>query len=575
MHIFVHLFSYPMFISKCPLQRRNMSNFYAEGIDLKVSEKYRVPPRISVPRDVIVHVSGDYYSQLLTANPETEYDFNLERNVIRKIEEWKRVHDQNEHVRHEQLRAWDRERRQLIEQEQKHLLNQVSYPSTADLSSSGDEGENNAEERRRRLEDESSSTASYSKRGDTKATADNEDRSTGAHNLDEPSLKILPNRDFSTILKPTVVPESSAGTGMRSFQLPDSFTGTVSNKALNQDQVIQSPPCVAALNYSDWESDNYSPFDRMELKSINDLDILAQVLQTTQLSNKKLPNADDNDQPEDPTASPPSSPVESPSTTNRDEGTVVQSQSSTQLPVSGGEDSWNHQPAETSPSNVNEAAPTATSTTTATTFPTYIHQQPSVHPMVSMNGSISATPNGYYSNNTHPNQYQSNISPAYNVHNGASTTNYSHYSSANFHYPPMNTNHHQQPHVMARTDNGSHTSGAEEKGLSSLLRSRSKSVPDIVNELEEEVKASEQRRRVRNHSQCNRVADNEVEDVEEEDSAGADAFERLPRESKELAIRISRMGFPINVVATVVEQIGNDDKKVGVKFINILIPDPQ
>lgn len=519
--------SYLRILSISPLQPRNMSNFYAEGIDLKVSEKYRVPPRIAVPRDVVAQVSGDHYSQLQS---ETEYDFNLERNVIRKIEEWKRVHDQNEHVRHEQLRAWDRERRQLIEQEQKHLLNQVSYPSTADLSSSDDEGKNDVGERRgRRQEDESSVTAGNTTSSNTIEAATGVQN--GSHKEEKPSVKVNPsvNRDFSTILQPTVVPESS---GMRSFQLPDSFQGS---QGINK--VSQRGDQVTALNYSDWESDNYSPFDRMELKSINDLDILAQVLRTTQL------NSNNNNQPEDPPPSPPSSsPVELPPKSNCDEGVPPSGDGE----VSSENYSWNQNPIEntseasSNQTKVDQPAPTAT----INTFPTFSHQQPPVQDY-----AHQVVVNGYYNNHNnnntnHPHQYQSNIPPSYN---------YSSYSAANFHYSQLNTQH----QVIASQENGSEEKGS---GSNSLLRSRSKSVPDIVNELEEEVKASEQRRRVRNHSQCNRV-----EDHEEDDDAD-DTFERLPRESKELAMRISRMGFPINLVATVIEQLGNDDKKVRINI---------
>lgn len=62
--------------------------------------------------------------------------------------------------------------------------------------------------------------------------------------------------NFDTILQPTIVPS----------------------------QVNNSSPatsCSKLLNYSDFETIESSPFDNVELKTINDLDILAQVLQST------------------------------------------------------------------------------------------------------------------------------------------------------------------------------------------------------------------------------------------------------------------------------------------------------
>lgn len=90
-----------------------------------------------------------------------------------------------------------------------------------------------------------------------------------------------------------------------------------------------------------------------------------------------------------------------------------------------------------------------------------------------------------------------------------------------------------------------------------------------MNELEEEVKASEQRRRVRNHSQSCKATEEEAEDDEEEGTASPaplQAYDRLPPDSRTLALKISKMGFPVNVVATVIEQLGNDDKKVSSEF---------
>lgn len=94
-----------------------------------------------------------------------------------------------------------------------------------------------------------------------------------------------------------------------------------------------------------------------------------------------------------------------------------------------------------------------------------------------------------------------------------------------------------------------------------------------MNELEEEVKASEQRRRVRNHSQSCKAP--EEEEKEEDDGVAEEgtasppplqAYERLPPDSRTLALKISKMGFSVNVVATVIEQLGNDDKKVRIEF---------
>lgn len=543
-----------------------MSNFYAEGVDLKVAEKYRVPPRIPVPRDVIAHVCGDHYKQL-TADPETDYNFNLERSVIHKIEEWKRVHDQTEHVRQEQLRARDRERRQLIEQEQKHLLNQVSYPSTADLSSDGENdvpGGGGGE---------SSGGAPIKLNGTPEVKVQAMAPVARAHRL---------QNDFNTILQPTVVPEwKSAGKGESGSGKACGVDAESSRSHYNNNS--SSNPS-RSYDYSEWESDNYSPFDRMELKSINDLDILAQVLHTTQL-NRTSPAAPDNKDhtPEDgPPPSPPSSPVEveeiattGPAEEPQQEQQKLQQDPEIPVASSSSESassvvnySWNmnnnhiHTAATAAPPQPNNGQ----SEPVPTTFPAYHSTTTSAVTSTTPHGGYGQhlQQGGYYNQHHQQPQYQSNV-PAYN---------YQQYS-ANYNHYPTNSQLHHTP--MAATTgvhgfNGHVERESEETKTNSLLRSRSKSVPDIVNELEEEVKASEQRRRVRNHSQSYKVPndDDSGDDHHDEDDengeggevAKASAFERLPQDSQVLAMKISRMGFPVNVVATVIEQLGNDDKKV-------------
>lgn len=519
-----------------------MSNFYAEGVGLKVAEKYKVPPRIAVPRDVIGHLCGDHYKRL-TSDPELEYNFDLERNVIQKIEQWQRVHDQAEQERQEQLQARDRERRLLIEQQQKQLLNQVSYPSTEDLSSDGEEAEK------------------------SKDNASGEDDSSGTNTKEEPAAKVAVTSahrlqgDFSTILQPTIVPESKTSGG-----------GPTWSSVLLAGGVDKSKTSCSNnnLNYSDWESDNYSPFDRMELKSINDLDILAQVLQTTQLNNKSssspaaVDNKETSAEPPQPPPSPPSSPIAAVELEKvsqeppRDVVTVSQPEPSQPQNVHSYVTPWNMPNPTQSPVTVqhslhngqSEAICTFQNYQLPTTHQSYVKPQPMQH----CQPSVSA---GYYDLHLQNQYHHSNI-PAY-----PPTSSFPTHYSANYSQYPNQVG--SPPPVM-----NDHFKGSEPNpSSSSLLRSRSKSVPDIVNELEEEVKASEERRRVRNHSQSSKgYAAVPDDDDHEESSPSESVFERLPRESKDLVLKIATMGFSVNVVAAVVEQLGNDDKKI----IEHLIP---
>lgn len=84
----------------------------------------------------------------------------------------------------------------------------------------------------------------------------------------EPEKKFSPTHvSFDTILQPTIVP----------------------NQVNN---LIATSSSCKLLNYSDFETIESSPFDNVELKTINDLDILAQILKTTAVHSTHSPQED-------------------------------------------------------------------------------------------------------------------------------------------------------------------------------------------------------------------------------------------------------------------------------------------
>jgi len=125
------------------------------------------------------------------------------------------------------------------------MLGAVDYPSTDDLSS--DEGEEEQEKKspERKGEEQPPPTASESR------DSSHEPKSIGVCN-------------FHTILQPTIL----------------SATPVAIPQTLHKRN--------SSLNYADFEYNmNSTPFDNIELKTINDLDILAQVLHQTQLEERR------------------------------------------------------------------------------------------------------------------------------------------------------------------------------------------------------------------------------------------------------------------------------------------------
>lgn len=106
----------------------------------------------------------------------------------------------------------------------------------------------------------------------------------------------------------------------------------------------------------------------------------------------------------------------------------------------------------------------------------------------------------------------------------------------------------------------------------SSMKSKSKSVPDIVRQLDEEVQDSALRR-TRNNSQSNAESrqDREAPSAGNSEDGAVSAtgrredftlYNQLSPGDQNLVKRIGSMGFPLERVAAVLKRLGNDDKKI-------------
>lgn len=477
-----------------------------DGVKVKISEKYKPPPVISLPKplgNLLQDVVPSAESALLT-----DYGFELESNVLRKIDEWRRVRELEVSERQERMRVREDKRLRRIEEQQKQLLTQVSYPSAEDLSSDEEET----------------------------ATQLRPENSCGPLPIAAQVVTVKPqqtHQHFDTILMPTIVPDSN-------HSVSRSKNGdTGGNNFCKKENTIQTSK--SWINFSDFENDNSSPFDNMELKTINDLDILAQVLQTTQINGNHGENNNNNNQMNNGNSK--NNESEEATSSSKD----VETTSPTTLPDHLG--TTTNSPPEVI--NSYQYPASSWSTTTADPLPQFAAYQ------------MHSTPNH---NNNHIDFYNT----AMQMYQ---------YQPVNYYYPQ------QQPsnQIIKQHPISDSIQPAEPKAVSRL---KSKSVPDIVNELNEEIRDSEQKR-TRNNSQSVESSDVATTYVSSnpnnrrDDGRGSarynncdngrapktttkhhPIFESLGPESQQLALKISKMGFSIDVVAAVVKQLGNDDKQV-------------
>ncbi|GAB0094808.1 uncharacterized protein DMENIID0001_101340 [Sergentomyia squamirostris] len=434
---------------------------YIDGVPVKISENYRPPRIISLPQSTRNRLERREH-----VPQERHYDFSLERNVLGKVREWKAIRDSEENVRRERILMREQERRRMMEERQKALLTQVSYPSTEDLSS----------------EEELSEQVEKAK-----------------ENHQTPQGHFSPPTNFDTILMPTVLPESRGGT-----TCPD-------------PQRLAKPPfsVLSKINYSDFEGDS-SPFDNLELKTINDLDILAQVLKTS----ATIDNSTNGD-------------VESSPKTNEEAPGIPETIQTTTLdtnPVHNSQDYYALSQVSYDLGNI--------STEMYTTPSIPINQQQAYLNYPTDNYSATL-----YSHQTNMHQ------PAWNMNGGG-------YYYGVYGSPTVNRYATQYGQQQFQTVPPSVPD-----------KSKSKSVPDIANELNNEIERHSERRRIRNNSQTIQSPCDEEKEYSRKKPRET-TFTQLSESSQRLATTISTMGFPLDRVSRVTQVLGNDDKKI----VDHLIP---
>ncbi|XP_057320246.1 uncharacterized protein LOC130664411 [Microplitis mediator] len=179
-------------MARASMSAQDPVSSYMDGVNVKIAEAYKPPRKVTLPAA---------YNNKFPDIDRYNYDFSLEKSILEKLEEWRKVRKENNEARKQRM-----EERKKREQEEEDL-------SKSNSSSSPDA-------------------------------------------LPLP-VKVAP-APKTTILTPQ--PLSPPG------DLHDIDLNVKSN----------------GLDYADFDNDTSSPFDNMELKTINDMEELAQVLQPSQ-----------------------------------------------------------------------------------------------------------------------------------------------------------------------------------------------------------------------------------------------------------------------------------------------------
>ncbi|KAM7362615.1 uncharacterized protein ACRADG_013217 isoform 2-T2 [Cochliomyia hominivorax] len=454
---------------------------YMDGVPVKIAEKYKPPPAIYKLSQSLVNklnLEENYYKNC----PAFSYDLQLEQKALSKIEQWKCIRQRNKELRKERISRREQQRKKEDEVRQKNLLYSVSYPSTDDLSSEEED-------------DKIEVDVEYKENGkgifEAKETA--------------PQICVTETANsFHNILQPTVLSYNSSSNSSNSTLAPVI-------KSQHESKFSNS------FNYKDFEDDTSSPFDNIELKTINDLDVLAQVLHNTQINSPAVDNSSENQAL---ASSDNTNTTESPNNCYPER--ELEKQHYTNLLTT----------IENIPKPNNNSLPR---------FNYDFNSTQGVLTEFRDQNAISATSMQFNANLPPPQNPQSCISSQH-LYNGLNNSN------DYYNYPSNQITENSHPHNKLQALTEDHLT-------------KSKSVPDILKELRDEIRNSE----IRRYRNCSYNTEQTTENLDKKntnDNTKENILKQLDSKSRQLAEQISAMGFPLQRVARIVELVGADDKKV-------------
>lgn len=498
-----------------------MSHFgdFMDGVPVKISEKYKRPPRIEVPYSV-------FESPLRAQNvvDTAKYCSTFENNVVAKLKELRSAKETKKNERKHRLQLVEEAKQKKLDalavaEEEDRLkqlsVSEVSYPSTDEISalSSDEKTEKNC--------DITTNT------DNTAVIKTTEHNYPTCSNPTDSQMNILQPIQ----VKPINYPEASL--------LDDPISDPLQNLKLNA-KINRAPYShnVETLTYRDFEQDTSSPFDNVELKTINDMELLAQVLQSQRESSISC--------------DPIYIPNQNYATANC--GSQAQIEGVTYIPNQYMTDQSMQAP------SMMYASPQH--------YPTNGFYNP-----VDMENMYMQNFQYYSPNNTYPvDHYYSNITNTGEViPNGATYIPQPYY----YEYPQVPIQY-QQPAYEYKNEEQSvkqiETPENVVKVQNTVVKSRSRSVPDIVKELNDEIVLAKQRANERSYNpsptpkSVPQPSSSSGKKLEKKHRRKPEQlpnpYEKLSQPLQSMCQKIHGMGFPLDRVARICTLVGDNDKKV-------------
>ncbi|XP_063830165.1 uncharacterized protein LOC135079436 [Ostrinia nubilalis] len=511
-----------------------MSHFgdFMDGVPVKISEKYKRPPSIELPYSV-----SECPQRARNVVESVKYCSTFETNVLAKLKELRSAKETKKNEWRHRLQLLQEAKQKKLdaiaaaeaEEKLKQLsVSEVSYPSTDEISALS-------------LDDKAEHTC------DTTHKQDSPEIIETTNELTYPSCS---NAQES---QPNILQPIQVQTSYHQNSLLDDPDPLQELKMTAKITKMPQYSNIDMLTYKDFENDTSSPFDNVELKTINDMELLAQVLQSQRDSSTSqpqtyvpetytnLPNCASQAHLEAMTYLPNSYNMEQP----------IQGQSVMYLPQHYPVSNGYYVPAE---STCDNPMPMENMNMYMPNYQYYVPTNP--YPTVDPT---------YYGNQL---PTTSDLNPAANGSTYIPQPYY--FQVPQIPYSPENSGYSTIPEQTVPVNSHNESTNSQ-----STIKSRSRSVPDIVRELNEELASAKLRsnerscttspapKNIQNVPRSSFSSDKKEERRSRRKSERLpNPFDKLPAQQQSMCQKIHGMGFPLDRVARVCGLLGDNDKKV-------------
>lgn len=285
---------------------------FVAGVPVKISEKYRPPRKVSLPASCQHQIN----SELLTQ----DYDFAVEKTTLLWVQERRNRTEREEKMRKERIAEYDKKKAELkakLEEEEKlkreeELLKQEEEKERLKKEEE-DRIKREEDEEIRRLEEETSQEQQTRETENTQEAETGDQTATPASQIHDANGNEATPPGIGNQGTDEAVSQEAPQISSTSTSEDTSYCGAISNAnsvgkteitvsgtTTSYDLMLKPTPIPsqksvrlpsktpANINFADFEGEGNDPFDSAALKSINDMEELAKVLDSSHISPKPV-----------------------------------------------------------------------------------------------------------------------------------------------------------------------------------------------------------------------------------------------------------------------------------------------